>query len=207
MTNNNYESNVFINCPFDNLYIELRNALVFTIFDCGFIPRCALEEDDGGNVRVNKIMQIILESKFGIHDLSCTELDPVNSLPRFNMPLELGVFLGAKFFGSKIHKQKKCLIFEKKKFEYQKYISDISGQDIQSHKSQPKELILHVRNWLDNANKNGPMIPGGKTIFERFKLFESDLPRLCELTSIEVEELTYNNYNEFIEFWLKENPW
>jgi len=55
MTQNNYPNNVFINCPFDNQYLELRNALVFTIFDCGYIPRCALEEDDSGSVRVETI--------------------------------------------------------------------------------------------------------------------------------------------------------
>jgi hypothetical protein len=93
MSKNNYLNNVFINCPFDSDYLELRNALVFTIFDCGFIPRCALEEDDGGMVRFEKIKQIIKESKFGIHDLSRTELDIENYLPRFNMPLELGVFI------------------------------------------------------------------------------------------------------------------
>lgn len=205
MTQNNYSNNVFINCPFDNQYLELRNALVFTIFDCGYIPRCALEEDDSGSVRVEKIRQIIKESKFGIHDLSRTELDQNSELPRFNMPLELGVFLGAKFFGSTIHQEKNCLIFDKEPYRYQKFISDIAGQDIRSHDSRPEEIIKHVRNWLNNANKNGATIPGGKKIFERFKVFENELPEMCNLTSIEVEELTYNDYNNFIELWLKEN--
>lgn len=205
MTQNNYSINVFINCPFDNQYLELRNALAFAIFDCGYIPRCALEEDDGGSVRVEKIRQIIKQSKFGIHDLSCTELDPINELPRFNMPLELGVFLGAKFFGSKIHQGKNCLIFDKEQYRYQKFISDIAGQDIRAHDSRPEELIKHVRNWLNDANKNGVTIPGGKKIFERFKLFENELPTMCSLTSIGIEELTYNDYNNFIELWLREN--
>lgn len=116
MPHKNYLNNVFVNCPFDDEYIELRNALVFTIFDCGFIPRCALEEDDSGFVRVEKIKQIIKESKFGIHDLSRTEPDVGNGLPRFNMPLELGVFLGAKFFGDQVQQQKNCLIFDKEQY-------------------------------------------------------------------------------------------
>lgn len=205
MAESKYSNNVFINCPFDNTYIDLRNALVFTIFDCGFIPRCALEEEDGGNVRIDKIRQLIKNSKFGIHDLSCTVLDPINDLPRFNMPFELGLFLGAKFFGLKIHQQKNCLIFDKEKYRYQKFISDIAGQDIRSHDSKPKELIKHVRNWLNASNKNEVIIPGGKKIFERFKLFETDLPALCNELSIELDELTYNDYNTIIETWLKEN--
>ena len=42
-----------------------------------------------------KICQLILESPYGIHDLSRIELDPSTQLPRFNMALELGLFLGA----------------------------------------------------------------------------------------------------------------
>ena len=70
MARSGYTSSVFINCPFDDDYVELRNALVFTVYDCGFVPRCALEEDNSGNVRFEKIQRLISESKFGIHDIS-----------------------------------------------------------------------------------------------------------------------------------------
>ena len=87
---------VFINCPFDPEYAPIFNALVFTIYACGFRPRSAKELDDGGQTRIEKLFNLIEECRFGIHDLSRTELDAVNQLPRFNMPLELGMFLGAK---------------------------------------------------------------------------------------------------------------
>jgi len=35
--------NVFINCPFDSDYKPLFDAIVFAIFDFGFVPRCSLE--------------------------------------------------------------------------------------------------------------------------------------------------------------------
>jgi hypothetical protein len=41
--NYKYSSNVFINCPFDKEYKSILEALTFTISDCGYIPRCALE--------------------------------------------------------------------------------------------------------------------------------------------------------------------
>jgi len=41
-------------------------------------------------------VEIIRDSQFGIHDVSRVELDDANRLPRFNMPLELGLFLRAK---------------------------------------------------------------------------------------------------------------
>ena len=91
-----YTDNVFINCPFDDEYTELFYAAVFAIFDCGFVARCTLEDDDSGQVRIDKIQAIIKICKYGIHDVSRTELCDQNNLPRFNMPLELGMFFGAK---------------------------------------------------------------------------------------------------------------
>ena len=70
--------------------------MVFTVLRSGFIPRCALELDDGSDNRFDKICRIIAECRLGIHDISKTELDAKSKLPRFNMPLELGLFLAAK---------------------------------------------------------------------------------------------------------------
>ncbi len=198
-----YSSNVFINCPFDDDYLELRNALIFAVYDCGFIPRCALEEDNGGNVRFEKIQNLISECKFGVHDISRTELDDVNELPRFNMPLELGVFIGAKHFGDKHQKLKNCLVLDKEQYRYQKYISDIAGHDIRSHESNPENLISCVRNWLNDASKR-KTIPGGREIVRRFRKFEADLPAMCAAVPIDEDELTYNDYSNFISYWLQE---
>ena len=95
-----FERNVFINCPFDNNYSELFEALVFTVQISGFRPRCALEAGNAGKARLDRIVDIISECKYGIHDLSRTELDNLHGLPRFNMPLELGLDIGASRFGA-----------------------------------------------------------------------------------------------------------
>lgn len=87
-----YPKSVFINCPFDAQYNKLFEAIVFAVFDCGLQPRCSLELDDGAQIRISKISSIIGDCRLGIHDISKTELDETNSLPRFNMPLELGMF-------------------------------------------------------------------------------------------------------------------
>ena len=91
-----YNNNVFINCPFDSDYKPLFDAMIFTVHDCGFIARCALEEDDASQVRIDKIYSIIADCRYGIHDISRTQLDAASGFSRFNMPLELGIFLGAK---------------------------------------------------------------------------------------------------------------
>ncbi len=96
-----YRHSVFINCPFDEDYVELFDTAVFAVHDCGFIARSALEIDDGAQVRIEKIIAVIRQCRYGIHDISRTELDITTELPRFNMPLELGLFLGAKAYGDK----------------------------------------------------------------------------------------------------------
>lgn len=50
-----FAASVFINCPFDNEYQPIFEAVVFTVVACGFTPRCALEELDSGTVRLKKI--------------------------------------------------------------------------------------------------------------------------------------------------------
>jgi hypothetical protein len=180
-----------------------RNALLFAIFDCGFVPRCALEVDDSSEVRFEKILRIIDDCRFGIHDISRIELDPNTKTPRFNMPLELGVFLGAKRFGEGRQKNKRCLILDKERYRYQPFISDIAGHDIQSHHDEPEKLITIVRNWL-NAATSRKTIPGGTTIVNRWRQFNKDLPAMCAAIPISPDELTYNDYANFISTWLKE---
>ncbi|NIA14502.1 MAG: hypothetical protein GWP08_10500 [Nitrospiraceae bacterium] len=90
---------VFINCPFDNEYLPIFQAIVFAVLDGGFQPRCSLEDDDGSLVRETKLLDLIKECRYAIHDISRVQVDQDTGLPRFNMPLELGMFLGMKAAG------------------------------------------------------------------------------------------------------------
>jgi hypothetical protein len=96
---------IFINCPFDPRYRPMLRGLVFAVHDCGFAARSALEVEDSGEVRVQKVVRIIGESPYAIHDISRVDLDAKTGFPRFNMPLELGLFLGAKAFGDATNQQ------------------------------------------------------------------------------------------------------
>jgi hypothetical protein len=49
-----YQFNVFINCPFDDDYAPLFDALVFTVIRCGFNARCAREVDNAVEGRFSK---------------------------------------------------------------------------------------------------------------------------------------------------------
>jgi hypothetical protein len=126
-----------------------------------------LEHDDASQVRLEKIYRLIGSSAFGIHDISRTELDGENRLPRFNMPLELGVFLGAKQFGTGRHRSKRCLVLDRERYRFQRFISDIAGQDIKAHGNSPEIVVRTVRDWLRNAISQVPM-PGGSHLWARY---------------------------------------
>ena len=178
------------------------DAIVFTIHDCGFIPRCALEEEDASQVRIDKIYSIIADCRYGIHDISRTELDEGSGLPRFNMPLELGVFLGAKKFGIEEQERKKCLILDTEPYRYQQFISDIAGQDIQAHHNSSREVIIRVRNWFRAASRR-ETIPSGGVVWKRYQEFKEKLPQMAKEGQLIVEELIFNDYTLLVAQWLE----
>jgi hypothetical protein len=198
-----YEISVFVNCPFDSGYKHIFRAIVFAVIHCGFRARCALEIDDGSQVRIEKIFNIIDQCRFGIHDLSRTELDQVNRLPRFNMPLELGLFLGAKRYGRDHHGRKIALIFDREAHRYQKFISDIAGQDIRAHQKDIQRVISSTSDWLRSSSKRA--IPGGLLIGQRYRKFKSELPILCKKLQLKPLEITFNDYSNIATDWLTGN--
>jgi hypothetical protein len=197
-----YDRSVFINCPFDRRYQPLFHAVVFTVFECDYVPRCALEAYDSGLVRIDNIFHIVGECRLGIHDISRTELDRGSRLPRFNMPLELGMFLGAQRFGTGRQKQKNCLVLDRERYRYQQFISDIAGQDISAHGNDRTKLIGVVRGWLQAAS-GARMLPGGAAIRRRLDAFEAELPTLCRVLRLRVSELTFSDYSNVVSTWLK----
>lgn len=196
----NYSQSVFLNCPFDDDYDELFNAILFTVHRCGFILRCSKEYDDTSKIRIQNIIELIKESKYSIHDISRVGLDAHNNLPRFNMPLELGIFIGSINFGQKKHKEKEFLIMESQKHRFKEFISDISGQDIKDHSDEPKKIIKCVRDWL--SKRTDEIIPSASIIHQEFQEFNDNLPELCKNAKWVVEELTFEEYSALVTSWL-----
>lgn len=199
-----YRISVFINCPFDAAYRTLFRSIVFAVIHCGFRARCALEIEDSSQVRIDKILRIVEQCQYGVHDISRTELDRKNRLPRFNMPLELGIFLAAKRFGSSFQKRKACLILDRHPYRYQKFISDIAGQDIQAHRRKQERAISLTRDWLSSCS--GRTMPGGAHINRQFQRFKSELPALCRELHLKTTEMTFNDFANIVTKWLTARP-
>jgi len=199
-SNGDYPDNVFINCPFDPEYRPLFEAIVFTVHDCGFLPRCALEEIE--EERLSKIENIIDQCKYGIHDISRTEPDKASGLPRFNMPFELGLFLGCKRYGK--DKNKRFLVLDVEEHRYEKFFSDIKGIDVKAHHNSPRNVVHIVRNWLRDTSRR-TTIPSGAIIWDRYGQFLLELPAFCSDLGLDENELTFLDYSVLISEWLKEH--
>jgi hypothetical protein len=203
----NYLNNVFINCPFDKTYYPLFEAIIFAIHDCGFIARCAREENDSGNVRLLKIIKIIDDCRYGIHDISKADLDADSGLARFNMPLELGLFMGAQRYAQPKHynREKRLLVMDIEQYRYQSFISDISGTDIIAHNNAIPDAIRHVRDFLFN-HANRTSIASGAYITGRFGTFMTALPAYCIALHWDRDNLTFKEYVACVVDWIGSNP-
>ena len=191
---------VFINCPFDADFAPIFRALIFAIFACGFRPRSARELDDGGQTRIDKLYGLVEECRYGIHDLSRTELDDTYKLPRFNMPLELGLFLGAKRFGDAIQREKRVLILDLEQYRYQKFISDLAGMDIHQHRGDPSAAVRETRDWLANVSRR--RIESGDRIVRLHEEFEADLPGVAAKLEFDPGNIPYVDFERIVVGWL-----
>ena len=148
---------VFINCPFDKDYEGILQAILFCIVYMGFSPRIATERMNAAEVRLSKISELVVASKYSIHDLSRCQAKEGGDFYRLNMPFELGVDYGCRQYFGRDRKQKKILILEEQRYRYQAAISDLAGCDIAVHEGDYEKAVRKVRNWLVNeANTAAP---------------------------------------------------
>lgn len=199
-----FNKSVFINCPFDRDFYPLLRPILFTVIYLGLKPRIALEELDSGKPRMTKILQLIGESQFAIHDLSRIESKSVGELYRLNMPFELGLDVGCRLFGNKQQQNKKCLVLETEAFRYKAALSDLSGYDIAAHSNDPPSVVTEVRSWLKNVCKL--TAPGPTSIWNAFNNFTAanfDDLSAKGYSSADIEALPVYELIECMESWVK----
>jgi hypothetical protein len=199
-----FSKNVFINCPFDDQYLELLRPLLFTILFLGFRPRIASERLDSLESRIQKICGLIRESRYSIHDLSRLKASHVGEFYRMNMPFELGIEYGCRLFGAEPLPEKRCLILEKDPHEFRKALSDLSGIDILHHENEPTRVVQVVRNWLCGAARLSSVL-GPTGIWYRFNDFTSDFYDKRKGKGFSHDDLNMMPVTEYIDFiarWL-----
>ena len=182
---------VFVNCPFDPDYQPLLDAVVFGIAACGYRVRSALEVQDSGDLRLAKIIRLIEQSPLSIHDLSRVQIDRATDLPRFNMPIEMGIALGMKHLGRKVLRDHKMLVLDSEPYRYRAFASDLAGLDIVAHGNTTAKVIGAVRNFLDTHSASP--LPTPDVLEALYDSFETELPRLAGLVQQSVQQLSFRD--------------
>ena len=169
-----YEKSVFINCPFDSLFEPLFHAVVLAVAARGFMPRCARETEGEADPRIVRIARGLSESKYSIHDLSRFKGEGELNLPRFNMPLELGMALGIRHLREGSDHSHNWVALVPTGFLHQRFISDLLGFEAPEHDSQVATVISKVAAWLTIQPDYTPPTPSARAILDAY-------PPFCEL--------------------------
>lgn len=168
------EEDVFINCPLDDEYLPLLKVILFILTKARLSPRLALERHDSGEVRLDKIRQLLEESKYSIHDLSRIRAKKKGEYFRLNMPFELGIDLGCRLYNpDESFREKKFLILENEKYSVQKGLPDLSFADCKCHNNDEEELTYQLRTWLVELGFKG--IPSASSLWDEYNYVIADM--------------------------------
>lgn len=110
------------------------------------------------------------------------------------------VFLNCPFDDRPLQREKRLLIFDKEKYRYQKFISDIAGMDIHAHGGDPETALVITRNWLTNVSRR--QLPGEKRLLSIFRQFRGDLPALAEKLDLDPAKISYADFERMVAGWL-----
>ena len=116
------------------------------------------------------------------------------------MPLELGIFLGAKRYGDHSQKAKRALVLDVERFRYQRFISDLAGVDIHEHHGSPMQALRETRDWLANVSRR--TLPSADRISRLFGNFLRDLPGLATALEFGGDAIPYVDYERILVEWL-----
>lgn len=139
---------VFLNCPYDEAFRPLFDAIVFATICCGFIPRSALESGTIAEPRMERITRAIFESRYSIHDLSRCHGEGDANLARFNMPLELGIAMARRYLSKQGARRHDWLVLVPAGHDHRAVISDLQGFDPPAYDGTVVSLVTTVVAWL-----------------------------------------------------------
>ena len=199
-----FGTSVFINCPLDEEYKLLLQPMLFTLVYFGLSPRLASEKSDSLEQRIEKILRLIKECKYSIHDLSRLKSAKANEFARLNMPFELGVDYGCRRIAKNHLRSKRSLIFEKKRYEIQKALSDLNGVDVKCHNNKPVDTIRALQHWLiETVGMNDVESPS--VIWRKFNAFIDHFNQRRKAqgySKADLRAMPVPQYIKFIQQWI-----
>jgi hypothetical protein len=164
-----YDRSVFINCPFDEEYEPILQAIIFAVLRLGFEVRISFERSNGVQNRLAAIVDLIRQCRFSVHDLSRSQAKAKGDIYRLNMPFELGIDYGCREFDP-LYAGKEFLVLEEKAYASKAAISDLAGCDFEVHKSDHQIAVKKIRNWLVQEGRAENVAPA--RIFADYDVFQ-----------------------------------
>jgi hypothetical protein len=151
---------VFLNIPYDEEFSSLYIAYIVGLFQLDLVPHLA-SEIPGGKRRLDRIFELIQSCRFSIHDLSRVEVSVAPaSLPRFNMPLELGMTITWANLHPKSHT---WFVWESEPYRLQRSASDLNGTDPYIHSGTAEGVLSELRNAF--RRDRAPSVPQMLTVY------------------------------------------
>lgn len=195
-----FNRNVFINCPFDPDFFVLLKPLLYAIKIIGFNPRISLERFDSGEVRLDKIKELIESSKYSIHDFSKIKSTYLGEYFRLNMPFELGIDIGCKqYHPNRKFRSKKILVLEGELYSVKKALSDLPA-DCKCHDNDSEKLVKQIRNWFVELGL--ATVPPATKIWNDYNIFYSNLhkgKKHLGYTKKDIDELPIREFINFMD--------
>lgn len=201
-----YDTRVFLNCPFDDKFKPLFDAIVFTIHDLGFQARHALI-DDSHALRVERIAVEIASAKYSLHDMSRVQLG-TNLLPRFNMPFEAGLAY-AVYAMNPYKRDHHFGMLDGKSYQHNASLSDLAGLDTKVHDDDPVKAIGCVRDFLRRKSQM-TTLAGEAHVATRYLAFQGSLAVAAKANNVNLIELKSweyaNDLQSLMAGWISQNP-
>jgi len=196
------ENAIFINCPFDDEYLPLLRALLFVSRFYGLDVKIASTDLDSKSNRLARIISLMRESKYSVHDLSKMKSVKEDEYYRMNMPFELGLDYG---IGGD---EKVFLIFENEPYKLKIALSDINGWDVRPHLDNPEKLIMEFRKWIVVNRELSKTLKSYSysDIWYKYNDFYGSFSDFMTIHNLKDEEISVTEYLEYIDSFLKDNP-
>jgi hypothetical protein len=161
---------VFLNIPYDVEFQKLYLAYIVGLSQFGFDP-CITSGIPGGERRLDRVLALIQNCRYSIHDLSRVELSVAPpATPRFNMPLELGMTIA----WAKLHPQRHTwFLWESTPRRLQKSMSDLDGTDPYIHSGTVEGVLSELRNAFVRD-----ISPSVQNMMAAYRIVEEQIERI-----------------------------
>jgi len=158
---------VFLNIPYDEEFTSLYVAYIVGLFQLDLVPHLAFEIP-GGDRRLDRIFRLIQSCRYSLHDLSRVEVSVTSAaVPRFNMPLELGMTITWQQLHPQLHT---WFVWESEPYRIQRSASDLNGSDACIHNGRPEEVLRELRNAFHRDRM--PSVP---EMLDRYRFVHNNL--------------------------------